>query len=222
MWFSVFQHAFSTGMSGLENAWFIYLHSCHVPLYVPAGVFIVYANTTRRFRVWRKWRRGTRTSSLSSSIHPHFISRGREVVMLYFVLNIDITSINMNIMYLQVPSLMDAGHVFLLALGYCIFSWERTVRFTNTTGWKSALSIFDVFVLIYQTFSFLVLHSPRVQSGKWLPLCLFQKSWKPKLNNPPYHFLYFFKWFWIFFPWETSDLSWWLKNFWAEVRRQDL
>jgi hypothetical protein len=38
----------------------------------------------------------------------------------------------------------------------------------------------------------LVLHSPRVQSGKWLPLCLFQKSWKPKLNNPPYHFLYFF------------------------------
>jgi hypothetical protein len=88
------------------------------------------------------------------------------VVMLYFVLNIDITSINMNIMYLQVPSLMHAGHVFLLALGYCIFSWERTVRFTNTTGWKSALSIFDVFVLIYQTFSFLVLHSPRVQSGK--------------------------------------------------------
>lgn len=144
-----------------------YLHSCQVPLYVPAGVFIEYANTTRRFRVWRKWRRGTRTSSLSSAIHPHFISRGREVVMLYFVLNIDITSINMNIMYLQVPSLMHAGHVFLLALGYCIFSWERTERFTNTTGWKSALSIFDiVFVLIYQTFSFLVLHSPRVQSGK--------------------------------------------------------
>lgn len=148
-----------------------YLHSCQVPLYVPAGVFIEYANTTRRFRVWRKWRRGTRTSNLSSAIHPHFISRGREVVMLYFVLNIDITSINMNIMYLQVPSLMHAGHVFLLALGYCIFSWERTERFTNTTGWKSAwksaLSIFDiVFVLIYQTFSFLVLHSPRVQSGK--------------------------------------------------------
>ncbi|KAJ6874818.1 hypothetical protein NC652_034508 [Populus alba x Populus x berolinensis] len=38
---------------------------------------------------------------------------------------------------------------------------------TDTTGWKSALSIIDiVFVLIYLTFSFLVFHSPLVQSGK--------------------------------------------------------
>ena len=139
-------------------------------VYVPAGVFIVYANSTRKYRVWSKWRRGTRTSSLSSAVHPHFINRGREEVMLYFVLNIDITSRCFALFASSISSIFCASDMyFLLALGYCIFSYQPRLReyySMNTSGWKGSHSIFDiVFALIYLKSSFLVEHYPLVHSG---------------------------------------------------------
>ncbi|KAF9667472.1 hypothetical protein SADUNF_Sadunf15G0026600 [Salix dunnii] len=104
------------------------------------------------------------------AVHPHFINRGREVAMLYFVFNIDITSRCFALFASSISSIFCGSEMyFLLALSYCIFSYQRRLReyySMNASGWKGSHSIFDiVFVLIYQKLSFLVEHYPLVHSG---------------------------------------------------------
>jgi hypothetical protein len=84
---------YMSGLEAFENAWFIYLQFCHVPLYTYMCLQVCLS--CMQILQGDSELGGSREEVQGSVVFPHlphFITRGWEVAVLCFVLNMDITT----------------------------------------------------------------------------------------------------------------------------------